>query len=545
MTDLPGGRDYDGRDAEGPLDPEADVLANGPVGGSTEEPQTVVLAAQPRPPRRRSWLVAGVGALALALVAAGGVYAYTLLSGGGAQPEKYVPADAIGFVKVDLDPAAGQKVAALRFFRHFPGGGDVLKGEDIREIVFRLLQQSDDSLAQLDFDKDIAPWLGDRLGVAFLPPSGAGEAPEVLGVLQVKDEDKAKGGLAKVFEGNAPAVVFTGGYALLAADESAASAAKDEAAKGNLGDKSTFRDDLEPLGDGVAAFWLDTAAMKDMLAPSLGAAVGQLSSVNGGGFFDASFKGRVAGAVTFDASHADLTVRAIGTSPFGGPDAGFKPVGPWLSTVPADTMVAFGISGLDKMIADVFTSFLGIVQSEPSAGRGIESDLARLERETGLRLPDDVETLLGQRTLITVVSDVLSSNVPQGVAMRAETNTAAAQKVLAKLQALLTRSDAPVRLTWRAEGSDLVVGFSEGDLSAVQSGPGIGDSAADEALPNLDSAQEALWIDLDRIAELISNRSPDAIDPDTVDLLNHIAGIWLTTIITENGATTTLRVVAD
>jgi hypothetical protein len=295
-----------------------------------------------------------------------------LLSGGGTQPEKYVPADAIGFVKVDLDPAAGQKVAALRFFRHFPGGSDVLKGDDIREIFFRLLQENDNNLAQLDFDKDIAPWLGDRLGVAFLPPSGGGEQPEVLGVLQVKDEGKAKSGLAKVFDGDGPAVVFTDGYALLAADEASVTAARDEAAKGNLGDKNAFQDDLEPLGDGVAAFWLDLAAMKDAFGASLGAAAGQLRAAQAD-LLDETFKGRMAGAVTFNASHADLTVRGIGTSAFGVPEAGSKPIGPWLSTAPADTLVALGISGLDQVVADAFTSFLGIVQSEPAVGREVES----------------------------------------------------------------------------------------------------------------------------------------------------------------------------
>jgi hypothetical protein len=377
-----------------------------------------------------------------------------------------------------------------------------------------------------------------------LPPSGGGEQPEVLGVLQVKDEGKAKSGLAKVFDGDGPAVVFTDGYALLAADEASVTAARDEAAKGNLGDKNAFQDDLEPLGDGVAAFWLDLAAMKDAFGASLGAAAGQLRAAQAD-LLDETFKGRMAGAVTFNASHADLTVRGIGTSAFGVPEAGSKPIGPWLSTAPADTLVALGISGLDQVVADAFTSFLGIVQSEPAVGREVESGLNRLERQTGLRLPDDVETLLGQRTLITVVSDALSSDVPQGVAMRAETDTAAAQKVLAKLQALLERSDAPIRLTWRAEGSDLLVSFSEADLSAVRSGPGIADAAANEALPNLDSAQEALWIDLDRIAGLVADRSPDAIDAGTMDVLSHIAGIGLTATITKDGSTTTLRVVAD
>src|SRR4029450_8542413 len=106
-----------------------------------------------------------------------------------------------------------------------------------------------------------------RLGVAFFAPSGGRGEPEVLGVLQGKDEGKAKSGVPKGFDGDRPAVVFTGGYALLAADDASVTAARDEAAKGNLGDKSAFQDDLEPLGDGVAAFWLDLAAMRESLGP--------------------------------------------------------------------------------------------------------------------------------------------------------------------------------------------------------------------------------------------------------------------------------------
>ena len=89
------------------------------------------------------------------------------------------------------------------------------------------------------------------------------------------------------------------------------------------------------------------------------------------------------------------------------------------------------------------------------------------------------------------------------------------------------------------------MGFSEGDLSAIQSGPGIADAAVKEALPNLDSAQEAVWVDLDRLAQLIADRSPGAIDAGTMNVMSHVAGIGLTAMITKDGSTTTLRVVAD
>jgi hypothetical protein len=41
-----------------------------------------------------------------------------MLSGGGAQPDAFVPSSAFAFAKVDLDPAAGQKLAARRLAEH-------------------------------------------------------------------------------------------------------------------------------------------------------------------------------------------------------------------------------------------------------------------------------------------------------------------------------------------------------------------------------------------------------------------------------------------
>jgi hypothetical protein len=249
--------------------------------------------------------------------------------------------------------------------------------------------------------------------------------------------------------------------------------------------------------------------------------------------------------VTFDANHADLTVRGIGTSGLGTPAVDADPVGPWLSTVPADTVAALGLSGLDQAVTDLFTSFLTTVRSIPAVGVEVERTIADFERESGLRLPEDLATLLGSRTLITVGGDAISSDVPQGVALRAETDAAAAQVVLEKLQVLLQRSDAPIVLMWRAEGSDVVVGLSEADLSDVKSGPGISDPAAKEALPDLESAQQVLWIDLDGAAEIIATQSPSSVDSDVLGVLSHVAGIGLTASTTDEGSTTTLRVVAD
>ncbi len=541
MSDQSGSRG--GRWARPSAEQPEDVVSAESEHDGLAEPRTVVLGGEPAArPRRRRGLVAATGALALALVAAGGVYAYSLLSGGGAQPEKYVPANAIAFVKLDLDPAAGQKVAALRFFRHFPGGSKALRGDDVREIIFNLLQEDNAKLQQLDFDKDIAPWLGNRLAVAVLPGTSPGDEPTSLGVLQVKDPDRARKGLPKLLDGDdPPAMVFTGGYALLADDEAMANAARDAAAKSNLGEDEQFRADLEPLGHNVAAFWVDLTAVGDQLESSRGRGLAGLPPGQAE-LFQESFRGRIAGAVTFDGNHADLTVRGAGTSGFAVPSADAQPVGSWMSSLPESTVIAVGVSGMDKAVRQLFAApALDSFGFNRSDGGG----LAELERQTRLRLPEDITALLGRRALLTVDSYIFESAVPQGVVLRSETDARAAGGAVKKLNALLRDSGAPFKLSWQRTGSDVLVGLSPDDLSAPPSGPGVRDPAFKEALPNLESAQQAIWVDLDGIAEAILAQSPGSIDPSDQDVLRHIAGIGLTSVSTKEGSTTTLRVVAD
>src|SRR6476620_11914073 len=68
---------------------------------------------------RRTGLVAGA---VVAVTAAIGVGAYGVaqLMSGGAAPATAVPADALGYVSLDLDPSASQKIEAISMLRKFP-----------------------------------------------------------------------------------------------------------------------------------------------------------------------------------------------------------------------------------------------------------------------------------------------------------------------------------------------------------------------------------------------------------------------------------------
>src|SRR5207245_7130939 len=95
-----------------PENGEPEILASDPPAGN-------VLPSSPR--RGRRGLVAALVVVVLLAVAGVGYAGYaTILKPHGASPEEATPANAVAFGKVDLDPAAQQKLAVYRLAKRFP-----------------------------------------------------------------------------------------------------------------------------------------------------------------------------------------------------------------------------------------------------------------------------------------------------------------------------------------------------------------------------------------------------------------------------------------
>ena len=167
--------------------------------GASGSPTRRESAAAGRPAGRRTGLVVG-GVVAALVLGGGAVFAVQQLSGGGAQPADVLPGDAYGYVRLDIDPSAGQKIAAVRFLDKLPQVRDTLGGDDPRKKLWELITEeaSDDCIAAFSYDNDIAPWLGDRAGAA-VRPGGTEDKPHVALAVQVTDEARAEQTLGKLF----------------------------------------------------------------------------------------------------------------------------------------------------------------------------------------------------------------------------------------------------------------------------------------------------------------------------------------------------------
>jgi hypothetical protein len=352
------------------------------------QPTHDVLAAYEPEGRRKPatwWVVGGVVALVGALI--GGItYGAASLSGGGAQPEDALPAGAVAFAKVDLDPPAGQKVDAIRFLRKFPSLRDHLAEDaDLRKVLFDSVAE-DAGWTKVDFAQDVEPWLGQRVGVAAYSPTAfapaksadASRSPSVVVVLQVGDDGKARAGLDRLIAtstgSSKPGYVVQNGYALLADSRALATSAADAVAKGTMADSATFAADIKGLDDGIATFWVDGSAASSLSSVANQFGVG-LPGVAGGRSSGLS-RARMITTLRFDGPDVlELAGRVKGSPEIAGPNAAVK----GFADLPDTTVAAVGLGGGQGVVDSAWKSIRKQVDGSQSASDSFGNAVAEAE----------------------------------------------------------------------------------------------------------------------------------------------------------------------
>jgi hypothetical protein len=131
----------------------------------------------------RAASLAALSLLAALVVACGGGGA----ASGEADPASAIPADAMFYTEVATKPEGDLRDDAL------DAAGKVLRTDDpsgkIREFIDKAL--SDEGKANLDYDKDIKPWLGDRAGLWLDTKLDSNGDPGGSVVVAVTDQDAA------------------------------------------------------------------------------------------------------------------------------------------------------------------------------------------------------------------------------------------------------------------------------------------------------------------------------------------------------------------
>ncbi|GAA3444763.1 DUF3352 domain-containing protein [Planomonospora venezuelensis] len=441
----------------------------------------------PAPPvrkGRKGWLVAVIAALVVALVGGGGVYAVSLLSGGGAQPHDVLPGNAIGYVRIDLDPAANQKLALYDIAKKFTVTKDSFTGDDPRQSFFDMIKKDTESLSKVDFAADIEPWLGSRIGAAVTPPAKDGGEPGAVIAVQVTDQEAAKAGIAKLMGEEKYGIAFRDDYALLAQTQAQA----DQAATAQtLAENANFTSDQGDLGEtGVLSLWVDAGKIAE-LAPDMAsqdpATLAKIKNV------------RVAAALRFDGNYVEFAGIARG-----GQDLGVgEPEPSQIGRLPATTAAAVSVSGLGEMIGKQWAEIMKTV-NQTAGDQSFQQFVNQAQQQYGLALPADLVTLLGSNLTLALDSTGLDGSAPKFGA-RIATDPAKAQEVVGKIEKFLADSGTAVPQIAKAPGDGvLVLASDQAYASELAKEGSLADSESFQlAIPNAGEATFAAYVDLDKI----------------------------------------------
>lgn len=527
----------------------------------------------------------GLGAVVAVAAVGGGAYAWTQLSGGGTQPHDVLPADTIAYVRLDLDPSASQKIDLFRLAKRVPELSKELgiedEGDDLRKIV---LQDALEGCDDVDYAKDVEPWLGERIGLG-VGPNLQDEEESLRIAVQVTDEKAAKAGIGKLFAcgGDDFGIGFLDGYAIVTPTQKSADAAVEAASKTSLADDADFARDQDALDEqGVLSGWVDVkdglAAVKDAgLDDALGAQASDLEKA-------ADEASSVAFALS--ASPTSLTLDAVARQ---GEKATKVPEVRGLGALPADTVVGLTVPGAGTVVEENWDEIksslqdlldlgsvvgvpgLGSAASDPLAGSGqqpefdadayaadpegyeeeylkqlqaqtatpstsgsdVDATIAEVEKNLDVSLPDDLVTLLGDAVSLYVgrdgLEDVASpqgpsdpSDVAVGLVTEGDETKAAdlAERLTASVQ----------RLT----GIELATSTGD-DAVSIATSPKVaksltkdGDLAGTDLFASVvpDGAQGGgLFVDVGTILDAVAKADPGVEQDDVFTSLRNIAAV--------------------
>lgn len=495
----------------------------------------------------RGTKVAALVAVLVVLIGGGAFAFYRVdplhLFRAGPQAAEAVPSDAVAYIGVDLDPSAQQKIAALRFLTRFPGFTKATKLTDANaDIRKSIANEILGDCPGLSYAADVEPWLGSKLGVAVLPARGAG-SPSPFALLQVTDQAAAQRSVGKITSclagrgGTSAAHAFADGYLVLGATSAQTQRYVADLRQGSLAASPTFQADMAALGTpGVASAWADLSALTKLThQPDLNPALA----------LNPSYR-RAAATLRFGSGDVQLV-----TAAYGGSTSSQVVTNP-IVHLPASTMAALSLSGGEKYLDSEWPTL-----AKRLKGQGVDlgQTAAMLRAETGLSLPSDLATLLGQNLLVAVDrSGVTAATLRSGnfqrlsIGARFTNDPGSLDRVYTKIVGLFQLSGTRLPLVKRDFPDGISVASNAGYAESLGRLQGdLGDSADFKSVVDNGASQQfVLYVDFAAIrSQVLAALQSSGAPPKVVDNLRPLRALGVTGSHEGHYAVTTVTVSAD
>jgi hypothetical protein len=383
----------------------------------TEESLRHMTLTAPSPRRAASAL-----AVALASLAAAGCGSSA--SSAGDDPAGLVPSRAPVYVEATVAPDGTLRSDALA------AAGKILGTNDPEARIAELLQGAKGSGADdVDFTKDVQPWLGREVGVFFLTSAKNGDGAVVAAT---SDPDKASAFVAgrgsKTEKYKDVTIHLKGEDAtalvqdtVVAGSLAGVRASIDASQDGGLADQDAFKDAMKAAGT-------DDALGRAYIAPrALLTAAGKTTTGASVAPFDKQLSAVLPTAIALRATADGQAVR-VDAATIGGRKSETKADPALVASLPADAWFAAGIGEVGTTVQTQLDQVGNI------GGMDASSLLAIVKSQTGLDVKQDLLRWMGQGAIYVRGT---SSSQLGGALVVTSTDPAASKAAIAKIEALL------------------------------------------------------------------------------------------------------------
>lgn len=534
--------------------------------------------------RKRPLLLGGAAVAGVALVGAAAWGAWWWLADGG-QAAEALPASAVGYVGLTLDPSGSQKVEALSTLRSLPAIAEELDLDgplediDLKQTLgtaFLGTAPCDD----LTYEEHLEPWLGDRLGVAAVPVD---DQPKVVLAVETTDEDAAVEGMDALLacddgdlgddDVEGAAYEVRDGWVVLAPDETALDAVLADLDEGTLADDEDFQRWTGEAGEpGVLTMYAAPAAA-DYLQDALDGFFGDLG--------EPVLEGSISDPVALTATTTTTASTVAATSEEPSPEEQLEEAIEAFEGAAATVRFVDGSMELEmagglgdsELLAAADAEDTGDASSlvtELPAGTvlagatGLSPEgLEQLESGLGADADDMVEGLLGPLELdpVALLGDAVGLAVGPGldveglvagtttelpVALLTTGELAAAQDVAEGLGFGLA-AFLGVEPVVAGEDGRVVLGLDEAWAEEVAAADGsLGeDERFQRAVPDADDVDGLLFLDADALVDLVRGSMPEGEDDEVLDNLEPLQALGLSASTEDGTSRLVLRVTTD
>lgn len=485
------------------------------------------LQSGPAQRSKRGVVAVVASVVAVVLIAGGGYAAWQFLDGGGPRPAEVLPASTFALVTADLDPSGGQKVEAIKTLRKFPSWNKrtgITPDSDVIKAIFDEATK-DGPCKTLDYEKDVKPWIGNRAGVGGVR-LGDGKVAPVL-ALQVKDADRAKTGFGDLVTCGQPTddefgFTVTDDY-VIASDSTAH--AESIAASGQskpLSEDGDFQKWTEKAGGpGIMNAYLGPRSLK-ILTENLGSGLGDLTGGDPATekeLTDAfkGFKGAAAG-LKFNDGGIEMAFAGGGAA-----DEKAKTVGQAVGDLPRDTAAVFALAVPAKQLEQL--------QADDDEGGSLRSLSKTFTEGTGLNLPEDLMTLLGDSISISVggnapanLDDISSpAEIPVGLLIHGDETKI--QDVVARVETGVGAKLSELPATLAAKDGKVAIASSDGYADDLLANGSLGESKDyQDVITHADDAQAVLYVSFqNKWVDAVSDLATDQNDKEADEVAANLA----------------------